>query len=54
MKIRMLAAIALIVIIFTGCAVNAGVDTMLTPPKLSEEQEQIYQALIKSVNSKSV
>lgn len=52
MKIRMLAAIALIVIIFTGCAVNAGVDTMLTPPKLSEEQEQIYQALIKSVNSK--
>lgn len=51
-KIRMLAAIALIVIIFTGCAVNAGVDTMLTPPKLSEEQEQIYQALIKSVNSK--
>ncbi|NLK69854.1 MAG: hypothetical protein GX286_00235 [Clostridiales bacterium] len=52
MKIRMLAAIALIVIIFTGCAVNAGVDTMLIPPKLSEEQEQIYQALIKSVNSK--
>jgi len=51
-KIRMLAAIALIVIIFTGCAVNAGVDTMLIPPKLSEEQEQIYQALIKSVNSK--
>jgi hypothetical protein len=48
----MLAAIALIVIIFTGCAVNAGVDTMLIPPKLSEEQEQIYQALIKSVNSK--
>ncbi len=29
----------------TGCSVNINVDTMLTPPKLSGEQEQIYQAL---------
>ena len=30
---------------FTGCSIGINVDTMLTPPKLSGEQEQIYQAL---------
>ena len=29
----------------TGCSVDINVDAMLTPPKLSGEQEQIYQAL---------
>lgn len=29
----------------TGCSIGIHVDTMLTPPKLSGEQEQIYQAL---------
>ncbi|MDE5884569.1 MAG: hypothetical protein K2H29_05765 [Oscillospiraceae bacterium] len=29
----------------SGCSIGINVDTMLTPPKLSGEQEQIYQAL---------
>ncbi|MBP0973556.1 MAG: hypothetical protein J5851_06575 [Oscillospiraceae bacterium] len=29
----------------TGCSIGINVDTMLTPPKLSAQQEQIYQAL---------
>lgn len=29
----------------TGCSLNAGVDTLLTPPKLSVQQEHIYSAL---------
>ena len=32
-------------VMLTGCSVSINVDTMLTPPKLSGEQEQIYQAL---------
>ena len=32
-------------LMLTGCSVSINVDTMLTPPKLSGEQEQIYQAL---------
>ena len=33
------------VLCFSGCSIGINVDTMLTPPKLSGEQEQIYQAL---------
>ena len=29
----------------SGCSLNAGVDTLLTPPKLSTQQEHIYKAL---------
>lgn len=29
----------------SGCSLNGSIDTMLTPPKLSVEQEQIYKAL---------
>lgn len=29
----------------TGCSIGVNVDAMLTPPKLSTQQEQIYQAL---------
>ena len=32
----------------TGCS-SASVDTLLTPPKLSEEQSAVYEALMKSV-----
>lgn len=35
----------------TGCSVGINVDTMLTPPKLSAQQEQIYQALKDSTGS---
>ncbi len=31
--------------VMTGCSIGINVDTMLTPPKLSAQQEQIYQAL---------
>ncbi len=30
---------------FSGCSIGINADTLLTPPKLSEQQEQIYQAL---------
>lgn len=33
------------ILCFSGCSIGINVDTMLTPPKLSGEQEQIYQAL---------
>ena len=29
----------------TGCTFGASIDTLMAPPKLSEEQEQIYDAL---------
>lgn len=32
-----------------GCSLGASMDNMLTPPKLSEEQNEIYQELINSV-----
>ena len=35
----------------TGCSIGINVDTMLTPPKLSAQQEQIYQALKNSTGS---
>ena len=35
----------------TGCSIGVNVDTMLTPPKLSAQQEQIYQALKDSTGS---
>ncbi len=35
----------------TGCSVGVNVDTMLTPPKLSTQQEQIYQALVDTTGS---
>lgn len=35
----------------SGCSLNVNVDTMLTPPKLSGEQEQIYQALQEAAGS---
>ena len=31
--------------VMTGCSIGINVDTMLIPPKLSAQQEQIYQAL---------
>jgi len=38
---------------FTGCNVWTGsVDTLLSPPKLTEQQQEIYQALINSLDTK--
>jgi len=36
----------------TGCTIGSGIDTYLNPPKLSEQHEQIYNALIKAEGSK--
>lgn len=48
-KIIKTAAIALLTAFtLSGCS-NASVDTLLAPPKLSEEQSEVYDALVKSV-----
>lgn len=39
------AASALLTLRLPACSFSAGTDTMLTPPRLTAEQEQIYQAL---------
>lgn len=42
-----------VVISFTGCNIwTGGVDSLLSPPKLSTQQQEIYQALIGSLDSK--
>lgn len=47
---RIVSAAAAMLIAFTlsGCS-SSSVDTLLTPPKLSEEQTAVYEALLKSV-----
>lgn len=47
------AVLTALAVAFTmgGCSVGINVDTMLTPPKLSAQQEQIYQALKDSKGS---
>ncbi|MBR2284734.1 MAG: hypothetical protein IJ874_10030 [Ruminococcus sp.] len=44
-----LAAGALLTL--TGCTFGAGIDTLMTPPKLSAQQEQIYSALTDAAGS---
>ncbi len=50
-KNRILKAIAALMTAFilSGCSSSASVDMLLTPPKLSEEQSAVYDALVKSV-----
>lgn len=51
MKMRKfrLTAVFLIVVLLTGCAFGTSIDTLMSPPKLSLEQEQIYTALTDAV-----
>lgn len=42
---RLYLCLLLLTFCMTGCSIGVNVDTMLTPPKLSAQQEQIYQAL---------
>ena len=35
----------------TGCSFGASIDTLMSPPKLSMEQEQIYSALTAAVGN---
>ncbi len=37
------------VLLLSGCSISGSVDTLLTPPKLSEEQNAVYDALVKAV-----
>lgn len=38
-------------LLLCGCSMNVAVENLLTPPKLTDEQTQIYRALINSVGS---
>lgn len=49
MRIKLISIIVLCIFIFTGCSVGAGIDTLLLPPKLSDDQSAINQALIDKV-----
>ena len=40
-----LSAVISAATLLTGCSFGATVDSLLVPPSLSQEQEQIYQAL---------
>lgn len=52
-KIRILYIflIFLNIIVLTGCSFATSIDNLLTPPKLSVEQEQIYNALTDTTGS---
>jgi len=41
--------VVLLMIFTTGCSLNAGIDTLLYPPQLTNEQMAIKQALIQNV-----
>ena len=43
--------IMLFPLLLTGCSLNTSIDALLTPPKLSAQQEQIYSALLKLYRS---
>ncbi len=44
-RFALLICMVLLTVLLSGCSLGVNVDTMLTPPKLSGQQEQIYQAL---------
>lgn len=48
-KLRITAVFLIIMFLVTGCTFGASIDTLMTPPKLSLEQEQIYSALTDAV-----
>lgn len=45
------AAAALVVMLLSGCTFGTSIDTLMAPPKLSLEQEQIYNALTDAAGS---
>lgn len=48
-KILLLIPMCLLCMALCGCSMNASMENLLAPPKLSEEQNEIYQELINSV-----
>lgn len=51
MKARLLAACTAAVTLLSGCTFSTSIDGLLSPPKLSVEQEQIYEALRRAAGS---
>ena len=47
MKRKMIIPVAAVMML-TGCSFGSSIDTLMSPPKLSSEQEQIYKALTAS------
>ncbi len=45
------AAAALSIVLLSGCTFGTSIDTLMAPPKLSLEQEQIYNALTDAAGS---
>ena len=45
MKYKKIILLPLAAAVLTGCTFGASIDTLMSPPKLSVEQEQIYSAL---------
>lgn len=41
-----------VLVLFSGCTIVSGIETYLKPPRLSEQHEQIYNALINAEGSK--
>lgn len=48
-KICAAAVCAVCSLFMAGCSLGGSVDSLLSPPKLSEEQNAVYEALIRSV-----
>ena len=51
MKARLLGAVTAAVMLLSGCTFSTSIDGLLSPPKLSLEQEQIYDALRRAAGS---
>lgn len=51
MKKFKIAAAALTVVFLGGCSFGSSIDNLMTPPKLSVQQEQIYSALTDAVGT---
>lgn len=47
-KTKLILASALCAVFMSGCSLGGSVDSLLSPPKLSEEQTAVYDALIKA------
>lgn len=47
-KTKFILASALCTVFMSGCSLGGSVDSLLSPPKLSEEQTAVYDALIKA------
>lgn len=51
MKLKRTLAACAAALMLTGCSAGVSVETLLTPPKLNAEQNEIYQALINSTGT---